>query len=94
MDIFKELPHDIQKIIYNDYLEKQREYHINNYSNPVLPYMEELKKNQNYISDLLFETYMCGYEDDDEELYDKIDEGFCWEYFNNNKYKLRIKYKF
>ncbi len=33
MNIFKELPNDIQRIIYNEYLEKQREYHINNYNN-------------------------------------------------------------
>ena len=80
MDILKQLPYDIQKIIYNDYLEKQRDYHIENYnnlckgvirltaprrylkidengkscvanrhSNPVLPYIEELKSKIDYI---------------------------------------------
>lgn len=28
MDTFKNLPFDLQKTIYDDYLEKQREYHI------------------------------------------------------------------
>jgi len=93
---FKELPLDIQKIIYNDYLGKQREYHIDKYkyvyrleNNSKLPYLEELKRNQNHTNDLLFETYIRL---DEEELYDKINELFLEFYFEYNKYMVEIKY--
>ena len=51
MDIFKKLPFDLQETIYNNYLEKQRKYHIDRY--------EKLNKNRiflpNNFNTLIFE---------------------------------------
>mgnify|MGYP003133467066 CR=1 FL=1 len=92
MDILKELPYDIQNIIYNDYLEKQRDYHINfKYlltQNRYLDYQQviyEFKKNSHHTQDLLLETYILSTLNDD-ELMDKIQEKFLEYYFINSYY--------
>lgn len=64
MDIFKNLPNELQEIIYNDYLQKQRQYHIDRFNKNT-----KLNNNVNYFNNFINEllTYYHYHELIDDE---------------------------
>jgi preprotein translocase subunit SecA len=93
MNIINNLPNEIQELIYNQYLEKQRDYHINQYKNRIkLLYFDKLKENiehiNTYIVDECFNSYSDLEENSDYDL-DEMEEDF-----NDNAYKCFVEYYF
>ena len=80
MNIIKNLPLEIQELIYNQYLEKQRDYHINQYKNRIkLLYFDKLKENIQHINTYIVDDCFNSYSDLDENSdYDleKMEEDF------------------
>lgn len=94
MDILKQLPLEIQEIIYNDYLEKQREYHIYCKSNLLtqMRYLEyQIVKHQ-------FITYVDNFKEriqfnyDDDEDFDDYIISFKMNILRYNSKFLKKKY--
>ena len=64
MNIFKNLPIELQQNVYNDYLESQREYHINRFHKNT-----KIKNNVDYFNNFINEllTYYHYYHLIDDE---------------------------
>ena len=63
MDIYKKLPIELQQNVYNDYLESQREYHINRFHKNI-----KLNNNVKYFNSFITEILTHYY------YYDLIDD--------------------
>ncbi len=93
MNIIKNLSNDIQEIIYNEYLEKQRDYHINQYKNRIkLLYLDKLKDNISFCYDESTEymPLISEIEDNKDILEDdrwKYYYDYCFKYFDDEEVK-------
>jgi Leu/Phe-tRNA-protein transferase len=102
MNIMNNLPNEIQELIYNQYLEKQRDYYINQYKNRIkLLYIEELEDNIDCIDTAIVESCIDSYSDSEwidtnineieEDLYENTYEYFIDYYFRNNLYLYKTR---
>ena len=96
MNIFNNLPIEIQDIIYNQYLQKQRDYHIYQYKNRSnLLYINELKENLFNTHDCIVDNCIDSYSDIDEDTNtNEMEEDFyenSYEYFVYYYFRLNFK---
>ena len=93
MNIIKNLPIEIQELIYNQYLEKQRDYHIYQYKNRIkLLYFDNLKENIEHINNFIVDSCFDSYSDIDENTDYDLEE--MEEDFYENTYLEFVDYYF
>ena len=75
MNIIKNLSNDIQELIYNQYLEKQRDYYVYQYNNRIkLLYFDKLKQNIEHINSFIVDDYFDKLKNKRSSLQEKKDD--------------------
>ena len=89
MNTIKNLSNDIQELIYNQYLEKQRDYYVYQYNNRIkLLYFDKLKQNIEHINSFIVDDYFdklktfIDIDREDEDILNKWEDNF-----NDKTYK-------
>jgi hypothetical protein len=93
MNIINNLPIEIQDLIYNQYLEKQRDYHVYQYNYRIkLLYFDELKHNIEHINTFIVDECFDSYSDIDENS--DYDWNEMEEDFYENAYEDFVEFYF
>ena len=98
MNTIKNLSNDIQELIYNQYLEKQRDYYVYQYNNRIkLLYFDKLKQNIEHINSFIVDDYFdklktfIDIDREDEDILNKWEDNFndkTYKYFVETYFRL------